>query len=297
MRLLPDRPASAGVRRRGADQRRRGLVRRRGAKREWEVNKLQPKALDDIIAKLHCPVFGAFGETDHIISLDDVRRFRNSLEKHKKSYDIHIYKGAPHGWLNDTMPGRYRKPQADAGWAAQQQFLTEVFGGGYRPRQRCVGSSSATARRTTITPRTSGWSSGRCLFGRCGRASMSLDVAASAVGSLSREGRVGVSAYGPSTGAEPEPTRSIRIRPSIRFDIVSSLLASRPRGPMRSPISTRARPSPDGRARARAAAMTRSLVRWRASSAGTCPAIRSCWCKQHGGRRRHCGRQLPLQRR
>ena len=29
------------------------------------------------------------------------------------------------------MPGRYRKPQADAGWAAQQRFLTEVFGGGY----------------------------------------------------------------------------------------------------------------------------------------------------------------------
>ena len=79
------------------------------ATREWEVNKLQPKPLDDVIAKLDCPVFGAFGEADHIISLDDVRRFRNSLEKHKKNYDIHIYKGAPHGWLNDTMPGRYRK--------------------------------------------------------------------------------------------------------------------------------------------------------------------------------------------
>jgi carboxymethylenebutenolidase len=101
------------------------------SKREWEVNKLQPKALDDIIAALPCPVFGAFGETDHIISLDDVRRFRNSLEAHKKSYDIHVYKDAPHGWLNDTMPGRYRKPQADAGWAAQQRFLADVFGGGY----------------------------------------------------------------------------------------------------------------------------------------------------------------------
>jgi hypothetical protein len=27
------------------------------------------------------------------------------------------------------MPGRYRKPEADAGWAAQQRFLTDVFGG------------------------------------------------------------------------------------------------------------------------------------------------------------------------
>ena len=42
---------------------------------------------------------------------------------------MHIYRGAPHGWLNDTMPGRYRKPQADAGWAAQQRFLRDVFSG------------------------------------------------------------------------------------------------------------------------------------------------------------------------
>jgi carboxymethylenebutenolidase len=99
------------------------------SKREWEANALQPRPLDEIIAAINCPVFAAFGEADHIISLDDVRRFRDSLETHRKSYDIHIYKDAPHGWLNDTMPGRYRKPQAEAGWAAQQRFLGEVFAG------------------------------------------------------------------------------------------------------------------------------------------------------------------------
>ena len=101
------------------------------APREWEVTKLQPKPLDDLIVKLDCPVFGAFGEADHIISLDDVRTLRNSLEKHKKNYEIYIYKGAPHGWLNDTMPGRYRKAQAEAGWAAQQRFLSAIFSGGF----------------------------------------------------------------------------------------------------------------------------------------------------------------------
>jgi carboxymethylenebutenolidase len=101
------------------------------SRREWEVNAIQPKPLDELIAAIDCPVFGAFGEADHIISLDDVRRFRDSLERHQKSYDIHVYKGAPHGWLNDTMPGRYRKSEAEAGWAAQQRFLTDVLGGGY----------------------------------------------------------------------------------------------------------------------------------------------------------------------
>jgi carboxymethylenebutenolidase len=101
------------------------------SKREWEVNKRQPRPLEAVIAALPCPVFAAFGEADHIISLDDVQRFRNRLEANHKSYDIHVYEGAPHGWLNDTMPGRYRKPQADAGWAAQQRFLAKVFKGGY----------------------------------------------------------------------------------------------------------------------------------------------------------------------
>jgi carboxymethylenebutenolidase len=103
--------------------------------REWEVNKLQPKPLEAALAALQCPVFAAFGEADHIISIEDVQRLRNRLEANKKSYDIHLYSGAPHGWLNDTMPGRYRKAQADAGWAAQQHFLSKVFAGGYDPKR------------------------------------------------------------------------------------------------------------------------------------------------------------------
>jgi carboxymethylenebutenolidase len=97
------------------------------SKREWPVSKLNAKPLEEIIAALDCPVFGAFGAADHIISMDDVRRFRNALEEHRKTYEIHVYAGAPHGWLNDTMPGRYRAPQADAGWADQQRFLKTVF--------------------------------------------------------------------------------------------------------------------------------------------------------------------------
>src|SRR5215472_678718 len=105
------------------------------SKREWEVNKLQPKPLDEVIAALPCPVFAAFGEADHIISIEDVQRLRNRLEAHRKSYDIHLYAGAPHGWLNDTMPGRYRKPQAEAGWAAQQRFLSRVVAGGFEAQR------------------------------------------------------------------------------------------------------------------------------------------------------------------
>jgi carboxymethylenebutenolidase len=102
------------------------------SRREWNVTERQPVALDEIIANVSCPVFGAFGAADHIIAVEDVQRMRNCLEANRKSYDINIYAGAPHGWLNDTMPGRYRKPQADAGWAAQQRFLAEVLSPDYK---------------------------------------------------------------------------------------------------------------------------------------------------------------------
>ncbi len=95
--------------------------------REWEPNDRYMKPLDDMLARVRCPVLGIFGEADHLISLADVRRFRDCLERHDKTYTIRVFAGAPHGWLNDTMPGRYRREAAEAAWALQLQFLRRVF--------------------------------------------------------------------------------------------------------------------------------------------------------------------------
>ena len=95
--------------------------------REWEPSDRYIKPLDDMLAVIECPVLGIFGEADHLISLYDVRRFRNSLDRHDKSYTIKVYAGAPHGWLNDTMPGRYHRDAAEAAWALQLAFLRRVF--------------------------------------------------------------------------------------------------------------------------------------------------------------------------
>ncbi len=95
--------------------------------REWQPNDRYMKPLDDMLARIECPVLGIFGEADHLISLDDVRRFRDSLDRHDKSYTIQVFAGAPHGWLNDTMPGRYRREAAEAAWMLQLEFLRQVF--------------------------------------------------------------------------------------------------------------------------------------------------------------------------
>jgi carboxymethylenebutenolidase len=95
--------------------------------REWTVSDRYAKPLDETIARVDCPVLGIFGEADHIISLNDVRRLRDCLERHDKTYTIKVYPGAPHGWLNDTMPGRYRREAAEAAWALQLAFLKKVL--------------------------------------------------------------------------------------------------------------------------------------------------------------------------
>jgi carboxymethylenebutenolidase len=97
--------------------------------KEWVANDLRPTAIEELISQVNCPVLGVFGEADHIISVDDVIRFRNALEKAKKNCHVRIYAGAPHGWLNDTMPGRYRKEAAKDAWSLMMAFLKSCFAG------------------------------------------------------------------------------------------------------------------------------------------------------------------------
>jgi carboxymethylenebutenolidase len=105
-----------------------------------------PTPIEDLVAKVSCPVLGVFGEADHIISVDDVARFRNCCEKYKKSCHIRIYRDAPHGWLNDTMPGRYRKEAANDAWKLMMAFLKKCFAGGWdKDRISCTYESDYSA--------------------------------------------------------------------------------------------------------------------------------------------------------
>jgi len=115
--------------------------------REWQGNPLRPTPIEELIAQVACPVLGIFGEADHIISINDVVRFRNCLEKAKKSCHIRIYRDAPHGWLNDTMPGRYRKEAAKDAWSLMMAFFKKSFAGGWdKDRIACVFENDYSAK-------------------------------------------------------------------------------------------------------------------------------------------------------
>ena len=110
--------------------------------KEWGTDELRPEPITTLIERLSCPVLGIFGEADHIISVDNVLEFRACLEQYKKSYQIKLYPDAPHGWLNDTMPGRYRKEAAKDAWQLLLAFLKRTFANGW-DRERILWTSES----------------------------------------------------------------------------------------------------------------------------------------------------------
>jgi carboxymethylenebutenolidase len=98
-------------------------------RRDWEASALQPRSMAEMLPAIAAPALFVFGERDHTISLADVRSVRDVLEEARRSYRMKVFAGMPHGWLNDTMPGRYRAKEAAAAWAFLLAFLDDVFSG------------------------------------------------------------------------------------------------------------------------------------------------------------------------
>lgn len=80
--------------------------------REYEVGELRATPYVELINAGTAPVLGIWGEKDHTMSVEHVRRVRDHLEDARRSYEFVMYPDLPHGWLNDTMPGRFRAAQA-----------------------------------------------------------------------------------------------------------------------------------------------------------------------------------------
>ena len=48
-----------------------------------------------------------------------------------------MFGGAPHGWLNDTMPGRYRPKETEMAWKLILDFIERVHAGAF-PKDRMI---------------------------------------------------------------------------------------------------------------------------------------------------------------
>ena len=99
---------------------------------DWEYTDRHPDGIDKLLDKMtrRTSILGIFGEGDNVISIDDVQRFRTAIEQRNLSYQITIVPNVPHGWINDTMPGRYRPEAAKQTWDEMIAFLRKTLAAG-----------------------------------------------------------------------------------------------------------------------------------------------------------------------
>lgn len=102
--------------------------------REYEVGELRSRPYEEMIAGGSAPVLGLWGERDHTMSIEHVRRVRDLLEDARRDYSFVVYEDMPHGWLNDTMPGRFRAAEADEAFRTITDWLHATFARHGTPR-------------------------------------------------------------------------------------------------------------------------------------------------------------------
>lgn len=75
------------------------------------------------VEHLRVPVIACFGESDRLVPMSEVERYRGELTKHGSDFEVHTYAGADHGWTNPKGEP-YRQDAAEDCWDRARKFLT-----------------------------------------------------------------------------------------------------------------------------------------------------------------------------
>ena len=105
--------------------------------RVWEVDEYRPEPYESILERVQAPILGIWGEDDSVVSVEDMRRLRDALESKRKTYEFTLFSHMPHGWMNSTMPGRYRPKESEQAWSMILEFMERVHAGEF-PKDRVV---------------------------------------------------------------------------------------------------------------------------------------------------------------
>jgi carboxymethylenebutenolidase len=84
---------------------------------------LKVRNLEDKLRDLECPMLGLFGVEDKTPSPDNVARLEQILTEHGKTFELHSFEGAGHGFFATDRPS-YRVEAAAEGW----QHIAAFFG-------------------------------------------------------------------------------------------------------------------------------------------------------------------------
>ncbi|TAM77503.1 dienelactone hydrolase family protein [bacterium] len=85
----------------------------------------EPEMLDDV-AKVHAPLFLAFGGKDESIPMASVERIREQLTAHHKAFELHVYPDEGHAFFRHGANGEVT-PAAREVWPLVQAYFKRVL--------------------------------------------------------------------------------------------------------------------------------------------------------------------------
>ena len=89
-----------------------------------QLSREKPSQPLEMVLNLGCPLLGLFGDEDASIPVADVELMRAALTQAAKTFELHVYEGAGHGFFNHDRGGWREEAAADA-WERTLAFLRE----------------------------------------------------------------------------------------------------------------------------------------------------------------------------
>jgi len=85
----------------------------------------KPRSALEAMPDLTCPVLGLYGDSDHLIPLEQIRRLEEGLAQSKHPGEVIVYPGAGHAFLNEKREATYRPEAARDAWSRMVAFFRE----------------------------------------------------------------------------------------------------------------------------------------------------------------------------
>jgi len=93
-----------------------------------ETTPARPVRVLDLVDKLHCPLFAAFGADDPSPTPAEAEELGKRLKAAGKEATIKVYPNAGHNFLMDVAPDNYREVQANELWGDVLSFFGKSLG-------------------------------------------------------------------------------------------------------------------------------------------------------------------------
>lgn len=87
------------------------------------ISDKKPVSPLDMVSQLNAPLLAHYGTYDRLISAEDIAAFDSALKDKEKSYEMLLYRGAPHAFDEDFRPTNYRPVASARAWRATIDFF------------------------------------------------------------------------------------------------------------------------------------------------------------------------------